>query len=96
MFQQTLAILLVLALLAGTLFLLRKKGVAQFPIGMPRSANRARQMQVIERLSLTPHHSLHLVTIREDIFVVGVSPSGLNVVANLAGPGDAAAVREVS
>ncbi len=92
MLQQIFAVFLVLVLLASTLFFLRRRGVAQFPIGMPRSANRPKQMHVIERLPLTPQHSLHLVSIREKVFVVGVSPSGLNVIVDLPSSGQTAVV----
>jgi flagellar biosynthetic protein FliO len=78
MLQQILAILLVLALLAGTLFLLRRKGLAQFPAALPKVPGRTRQIQVLDRVALTPQHSLHLVEVRDEVFLIGVSPGGCN------------------
>lgn len=81
MLQQTLAILLVLALLAGTLFLLRRRGLVQFPVEIPRRANGTKQMQLIERLAITPQHSLHMVNVRDQAFLVGISPAGFQTLA---------------
>lgn len=38
-----------------------------------------RRMQVLERLPLTPQHSLHLVRIEERIVVVASGPGGCSV-----------------
>ena len=37
-------------------------------------------MQALERLALTPQHSLHLVSIGGRVLLVAVSPSGCTVV----------------
>ena len=77
--QQTLAVFCVLALLGGTLYWLRRKGLAQFNVkGMGRSTGR--RMQTIERLSLSPQHSLHLVTVDGRTVLIAVSPGGCAVV----------------
>jgi flagellar biosynthetic protein FliO len=81
MLQPVLAIVLVLGLLIGTLLVLQRRGLARLNMALPRNASRARQMQVLERLSLTPQHSLHLVQVKGQIFVVGVSPSGCSRLA---------------
>ena len=72
------AIVLVLALLLLLIGALQRKGIAQFqfPLG-GRSAERT--MTVLERLPLTPQHSLHLVRVGGDVLLVGVSPSGCNL-----------------
>jgi flagellar biogenesis protein FliO len=94
MWQQAFAILLVLGLLIGTLALLRRRGLAQFSAGLSRGASRPRQMQVIEKIGLTPQHSLHLVNVREDLFLIGVSPSGCDKIAAFGGSGNAIDSRE--
>ncbi len=60
--QQAAAVLLVLVLLGATIYALRTKGMALI---LRRSAGGARQRQLesIDRLPLTPHHSLHLVRV---------------------------------
>lgn len=35
-----------------------------------------RRLELIERLPLTPHHSLHVVRMDEKLLLIGVSPSG--------------------
>jgi flagellar biosynthetic protein FliO len=85
MLQQLSAIVLVLFLLFAALWLLRRKGIATFSLPATRGANRARRMQVIERVSLTAQHSLHLVSLPDRLIVVGVSPSGFSKIASLSG-----------
>ncbi len=87
MLQQFIAIFLVLGLLAATLMLLRRKGLAQFSTALPRSGSKEKQMQVLERIPLTAQHSLHLVNVRNSIVLIGISPSGCNKIAEF-GPAD--------
>ena len=76
--QQLLTVLFVFALLGGTLYWLRKKGLARFTVnGIGRRANR--RMESIERLPLTPQHSLHLVRIAGRVLLIAVSPGGCSV-----------------
>lgn len=75
MLQQAVAIFFVLGLLVTTLALLRRRGLGQFPNGLRASAGKSRQMQVIERMPLSPQHSLHLVSVRNSVFLIGISPS---------------------
>ncbi len=82
MLSQFAAILLVLGLLIGTLTLLRRKGFAQFSAGAVRRGGRPREMQVVEKIGLSPQHSLHLVNVRDEVFLIGVSPSGCNRIAS--------------
>ncbi len=78
MAEQVLAALLVLALLGATLWLLRRKGVASLNVALPKRLTGAKQMQIVERMALTAHHSLHLVRVRDRTILIGVSPSGCN------------------
>lgn len=86
--QPVLAVLLVLGLLGGALYWLRAKGLARFNGkglgGFGRQGGR--QMQAIERLPLTPQHSLHLVSVGGRTLLVAVSPGGCTVVDAVALP----------
>jgi flagellar biosynthetic protein FliO len=82
MVQQFLAVFLVLALLFGALWLLRRRSLSTFPL-MGRVNGSAKRMRVLERVSLTPQHSVHLITIGETVLVVGVSPSGCHPLTSL-------------
>jgi flagellar biogenesis protein FliO len=78
-------------LLGGALYLLRSKGLARFNGkglgGFGRQSGR--QMQAIERLPLTPQHSLHLVSVGGRTLLVAVSPGGCTVVDGVALPASA-------
>lgn len=79
--QQSLAVLTVFAALAGTVWILRKRGMAQL-ILTPKGT---RRMQVIERLPLTGQHALHLIQIEDKILIVASAPGGCSVLGPLAG-----------
>lgn len=81
-FQQILAALFVLVLLAASLWLLRRKGIARLNLALPKRFSGAKQMQIVERVSLTAHHSLHLIRIRDRTLLIGLSPSGCNRIAS--------------
>ena len=72
------AVLLVLVLLGATLYALRGRGLRMV---MPRRASggNQRQLESIERLPLTPHHSLHLVRVEDRTVLVAVSPNGCSI-----------------
>ena len=76
--QQVMSILFVLALLGAALWWLRRKGAAQISWGRHRNKP-LRSLQLIERLSLTPQHSLHLVRMADRAMVIGVSPTGCSL-----------------
>ena len=86
--QPALAVLFVLGLLCGGMFLLRAKGLARFN-GKGFGRQGAKQMQSIERLHLTPHHSLHLVSVGGRTLLIAVSPGGCTVVDNVTSPASA-------
>jgi flagellar protein FliO/FliZ len=94
MWQQFLAVFLVLGLLLAALWLLRHPGLARFVPGrfVPGlgPAGKQRRMQVLERVALDTRHSLHLVALNDSLIVVGVSPSGCRRIATV--PADAATV----
>jgi len=78
MAQQILAVFGVLVLLICTLWFLRRKGLASLSMSVPRMRSSQKRMQVLERIPLTPHHSLHLVKVNDRVILIGVSPSGCN------------------
>ena len=82
--QQALVVLFVLGLLGGTLYWVRRRlpgstGLAGFSFQGPSRAKVSR-MQSIDRLPLTPQHSLHLVRIAGQVLLIAVSPGGCSVV----------------
>jgi len=87
MIQQTLSVFLVLGLLGGTLWWLRSRGFARFGVNSPLSG-RARSMKVMERLALTPQHSLHLVKVAGRTMLITASPAGCNILENISDPVD--------
>lgn len=76
--QQTLVVVFVLGLLGATLYWLRGQGIARFS-GKTLGRGGARRMQSIERLPLTPQHSLHLVNVGGRTLLIAVSPGGCSV-----------------
>jgi flagellar biogenesis protein FliO len=83
MWQQYLAVALVLGLLFAALGVLRRLGLANFASGLVRQAGKPRQMRVLERVALGTRHSLHLVALNGRLIVVGVSPDGCRRIAAL-------------
>ncbi len=76
--QQILAVLFVLGLLGGTLLWLRGRGLVRFTgMGVKRSGGK--RMQSLERLPLTPQHSLHLISVSGRMLLIAVSPGGCTV-----------------
>ncbi len=84
MLQQISAVFLVLGLLLAALWLLRRQGLASLnftPVKRRAGRNNsARILQVCERLALTPHHSLHLVSIGNKLVLFATSPTGCQTV----------------
>ncbi len=75
MWEQTLAVFIVLGLLISSLWLLRRKGFASVKLGFAHKAGEGRRIELLERMPLTPHHSLHLVRVEDRLILIGVSPS---------------------
>lgn len=71
--QPLAAIVLVMALLGGVLLILKKRGAATFrlPGG---SGSKAHRLEVMERVSLGPHHALHLVRADGRLLLVATAP----------------------
>lgn len=89
MLSPALAVLLVLSLLFGLLWLVRRKGLAAISMrvsGGGAAARAVRKMRVVERVPLSSQHSLHLVACAGRLLVVAVSPSGCTALADYAEP----------
>lgn len=83
-----LAVALVAALLAGTLTWLRRRGFSRLT-GNGLRLRRPRRLEMLDRLSLTPQHSLHLVRLGNRTILLGRSPSGLALLDTAEGRSDA-------
>jgi flagellar biogenesis protein FliO len=82
-FQQVMAVAAVLLLLVATLWVLRRRGVACMTL---RNKSAARRVESLERLPLSPQHTLHLVRVRETELLVASSPAGCTLVASFPRP----------
>ena len=76
--EQLLAIFVVLGLLCGSLWLLKRKGWARTSFRKSPRPGQPR-LEVIDRLALTPQHSLHLIRMADRTLLVGLSPQGCNL-----------------
>ena len=80
--QPILAVILVLSLLGGALFYLRRRGIASFngfPAGSGRQAVNSRQLKVVERVPLGAQHALHLVRVGDKLILVATAPGSCQV-----------------
>ena len=80
--QQMLGVTAVLGLLAVTLWWLRRRGLAYMP-GMP-ARRKGGLLEPIEKLPLSPTHTLHLVRFRDRAVLLATSPSGCQLVESAA------------
>ena len=78
MTEQLLAVFVVLGLLCGSLWLLKRKGWVRTSLRRPARPGQPR-LEVLDRLALTPQHSLHLVRLADRTLLVGLSPQGCNL-----------------
>jgi flagellar biogenesis protein FliO len=77
--QPILAVLFVLGLLCTALWIFRRKGWATGAAPIRRRRDLPKQLEVIDGLTLTPHHSLHLVRLADRVLLVGLSPQGCSL-----------------
>jgi flagellar biogenesis protein FliO len=89
--RQLAAVAGVLTLLVLTLWILRRRGIAGLAGIMPVRSKPARRLECLERLSLGPHHMLHLVRMGETSLLVASSPGGCSLVQSF--PQDAVAIQ---
>jgi len=79
---QPLLVIIVCVGLAVAFFWLRKKGFVQAAATLQR---RSSTMRVIERVHLTPQHSLHLVNLGNRTILVAASPSNCQILESSRG-----------
>ena len=79
--RQVVVITAMMTLLVVSLAWLRRRGLAR-PTAGPWQRNRPRHLESLDRLALTPQHSLHLVRMGKRAFLVGRSPAGLSLLAS--------------
>ena len=91
--RQTLGVVAVLGLLAATLWRLRRWQPRR---AFSHSRRGPRRIERIERIALTPQHSLELVRFDGAAFLLALSPAGVTVLERaewIAADGQAAAAR---
>jgi len=76
--EQWMAVAGVLALLAATLWWLRRRG------WVASTVPKRRELECLERLPLGPQHSLHLVRAGGRLMLVSSSPGGCALISDLA------------
>jgi flagellar biogenesis protein FliO len=83
--RQVLSVLLVFSLLGVAVWLLRRGGRISFQ-GLARkrvlgfAKGRTRAMEAVERLALTPQHTLHIVRINGREILVATHPQGCSLI----------------
>jgi flagellar biogenesis protein FliO len=75
---EPLAAVAVLGCLALALYWARRKGLTQFAGRSP-----AKEVQVVERVALTPQHSLFVVRAGGERLLLGVSPAGCQLLGTM-------------
>jgi flagellar biosynthetic protein FliO len=75
--EQVTAVSVVLLLLFGALWWLRRRGLA---IMAPPRRSGSRRMECLERLPLAPQHALHLIRLGDTELLLSASPAGCSLV----------------
>lgn len=88
--QQLLAVVMVLGMLCSALWVLKRRGLVRTSFRKASDPSQPR-LEVIDRLSLTPQHSLHLIRLADRTLLVGLSPNGCNLLES--GPAAALSAR---
>jgi flagellar biogenesis protein FliO len=81
--REVLAVLAVFALLGTVLWVLRRGVGAR----LPRASGKSRSIETIQRIALTPQHSLHLVRIHGRELLVATHPQGCALLLETSGGG---------
>jgi flagellar biogenesis protein FliO len=81
--RQVFSVLLVFSLLGAVLWALRRGGRISFQgLARKRIPGQTKSMVAVERLALTPQHTLHLVCINGREVLVATHPQGCSVVSD--------------
>ena len=78
-YQQILSIIIVLSALGAGVWVLRRRGFANFSFG--RHASPGKRLEVVERMPLTASHSVFLIRVGDKLMAVGLSPSGYQILS---------------
>jgi flagellar biosynthetic protein FliO len=78
--QQIAAVAVVLGLLGGALWWLRRRGYAAV---LPVRRAATRRLETLERLPLGPQHTLHLVRLDDRALLLAASPGGCALLDSL-------------
>lgn len=76
--QQFAGVMLVFALLGALVWFAKGRSFA-----LPVRSARPRRMAILERLAISPHHSLHLINVDGQTFLLGVSPNGCQILQDM-------------
>ena len=68
--EQIAMVLVVFALLGGLVWFTKRRGLASFA---PR--RKTRNLELLERVQLTPHHALHMVRVSDKAVLIATAPS---------------------
>lgn len=82
--EQFGSVVAVLLLLGLALWFLKRRGYAQLGNPFDRG-DRRRRIEVMERHSLTPHHSIHLVRVENRTLLIGVAPNCFQLLSDTEG-----------
>jgi flagellar biosynthetic protein FliO len=93
-FQQFSVVVLVLGVLCGALWLLKRMGWTRVNLRRTREDGQPR-LEVVDRLSLAPHHSLLLVRLADRTLLIGLSPHNCNLLESARVTGVPATGREL-
>ena len=74
--HETVSVLAVLALLAICLWTLRRSPASGWRAAFAKRLTKDRSIETVERMALTPQHSLHLVRINGRELLVATHPQG--------------------
>ena len=81
-YRQFAGVLIVLAILGAALWLARNRGFAQWKPS--RKPGRERTVIVLERVPLTPQHTLHLLAVGERRLLLSSSPNSCQLILEIA------------
>ena len=71
----------VLGLLGAALWWLRRRGI----VSLVSSSRSGRRMECLERLSLGPQQTLHLIRLGDNALLLASSPAGCSLILSLPG-----------
>jgi flagellar biosynthetic protein FliO len=80
--RQLAAVALVFGLLAAALWVLRRRGLASRG-GFLRPRKAGGRLESLERLALSPQHTLHLVRVQDRALLIGAHSGGCTLLESL-------------